>query len=74
MFNFYCMYRVIEVNPLKEYHVESENASFNVIIKLSDNFPNEPPLMFVQPIIQHPWIDIHSGQIQGAPGLINVSR
>lgn len=40
---------------------------------LGANFPNEKPLIIVTPKIQHEWIpDPSTGEIQTAPGLLNV--
>lgn len=40
---------------------------------LGGNFPNEKPLIIVTPKIQHEWIpDPATGEVQNAPGLLNV--
>lgn len=40
---------------------------------LGGNFPNEKPLIIVTPKIQHEWIpDQATGEVQNAPGLLNV--
>lgn len=71
MFSFYS---VFEVQEDSEYRVEfnSGNNKLSLLVILSSKFPLENPFLKIIPAVQHPWVN-ESGEITGAPGLLNVS-
>lgn len=75
-FYFHITISVTEVKPNEEYTVGfvSDERLFKLNVYLGLNFPNEKPKIVVVPRIQHDWIsDPSTGEIQTAPGLLNVS-
>lgn len=66
---------VLEVHENSEYKVEfnanGKIMSLNVV--LTPEFPNDQPLIYINPPIQHPWLAENSNQITGAPGLVNFT-
>lgn len=66
---------MVEVSEQTEYcvHFESGGRNFMMTVLLGLNFPNERPKLLLSPIIQHHWVNTNSGEIESAPGLINVS-
>ncbi|VVC92756.1 unnamed protein product, partial [Leptidea sinapis] len=66
---------VSEIQENSEYKVEFDshgrNMSLNVL--LTPDFPNEKPVIFVNPVFPHPWLGENSNQVLGAPGLINYT-
>ncbi|XP_063545565.1 vacuolar protein sorting-associated protein 37A-like [Cydia strobilella] len=66
---------VQEVTENTEYKVDftinGKNFSLNVI--LGPEFPNEKPVILVNPPVSHPWVAEHSSQVVGAPGLIQFT-
>ncbi|XP_063392447.1 vacuolar protein sorting-associated protein 37A-like [Cydia fagiglandana] len=66
---------VQEVTENTEYKVDftinGKNFSLNVI--LGPEFPNEKPVILVNPPVVHPWVAEHSSQVVGAPGLIQFT-
>lgn len=69
-------YSVTEIKANEEYTIGfmSDNRQMLLDVTLSVNFPNEKPKIVITPRIQHEWIpDPASGEIQSAPGLLNVT-
>ncbi|GBP42891.1 Vacuolar protein sorting-associated protein 37A [Eumeta japonica] len=66
---------VIETKENLEYRVEFRAAGKNMSldIKLSPEFPNEKPVIFINPVVPHPWVAENSNQVVGAPGLLNYT-
>lgn len=52
----------------------SSNRKFNLKVYLSSSFPIEKPKLHVTPSINHQWVDGSTGEIQKAPGLLNVKK
>lgn len=73
---YFFLCSVIEVKPNDEYSVgfTVDESAFKLNVYLGLKFPNEKPKIVVVPRIQHEWIgDPSTGEIQSAPGLLNVS-
>lgn len=69
------MRSVTEIKANEEYTVGfmSDNRQMLLDVSLGVNFPNEKPKIIITPRIQHEWIpDPKAGEIQSAPGLLNV--
>lgn len=68
----YCSVSEIKVN--EEYSVGflSDGRQLMINVYLGSNFPNEKPRIVVSPLVKHPWINDQTGEVQGAPGLLNV--
>lgn len=67
---------VSEIKANEEYTVGfiSNNREMLLEVVLSANFPNEKPKIVITPRLQHEWIpDAATGEIQTAPGLLNVN-
>lgn len=66
---------VTEISENSEYRVDfvagNKNMSLNVV--LGPEFPNEKPLIYVNPPAAHPWVLENSNQVTGAPGLLNFT-
>lgn len=67
---------VTEVKANEEYTVgfTSDDRQFKLNVYLAANFPNDKPKIVIVPRVQHEWIsDSATGEIQTAPGLLNVT-
>lgn len=64
----------MEIRANEEYSVgfEAAGQAFQLDVFLATNFPNETPKLALSPTVNHPWVQSGSGNIQNAPGLINV--
>lgn len=64
-----------EIKPNKEYSVGfmSDGRQFQIDVHLGANFPNEKPRLSISPLVRHDWVNEQTGDIHGAPGLVNVS-
>lgn len=65
-----------EIKANEEYTVGfmSDKRQMLLNVLLGANFPNEKPKIIITPRIQHEWIsDQTTGEIQNAPGLLNVN-
>lgn len=65
-----------EIKANEEYSVGFKCGEQNFLLNvfLGSKFPNEKPKIVISPRIQHEWIaDLPSGEIQTAPGLLNVN-
>lgn len=51
----------------------SSNRQFHLNVYLSSSFPTDKPILHVTPSINHQWVDGTTGEIQNAPGLLNVN-
>lgn len=51
----------------------SSNRQFHLNVYLSSSFPIDKPKLHVTPSINHQWVDGTTGEIQNAPGLLNVN-
>ncbi|XP_037935539.1 vacuolar protein sorting-associated protein 37A [Teleopsis dalmanni] len=67
---------VTEITEFEEYNVafESGGRNFTLIVQLGANYPNERPKFSISPIIQHHWVNVTTGEIEAAPGLVNYSH
>lgn len=64
-----------EIKANEEYSVGfvSDDRQMLLTVFLGVNFPNEKPKILIAPRIQHEWIpDPATGEVQTAPGLLNV--
>lgn len=64
-----------EIKANEEYSVGfvSDDRQMLLTVFLGANFPNEKPKIVITPRIQHEWIpDQATGEVQTAPGLLNV--
>ncbi|KAI8433388.1 hypothetical protein MSG28_015428 [Choristoneura fumiferana] len=66
---------VVELQENTEYKIDfsinGKNFCLNVI--LSPDFPNEKPVILVNPCISHPWVAENSNHVVSAPGLIQFT-
>lgn len=66
---------VVELQVNAEYKIDfsinGKNFCLNVI--LSPEFPNEKPVILINPCICHPWVAENSNHVVGAPGLIQFT-
>lgn len=65
---------MVVVCELEEYclHFESGGRNFILTVLLGVNFPNERPKLILSPIVQHVWVNAVTGEVESAPGLLNV--
>ncbi|TRY63584.1 hypothetical protein TCAL_08190 [Tigriopus californicus] len=66
---------VSEIRPDVQYHVDFRavnGQAFQLRVFLPPGFPSQRPDMALSPPGSHPWLD-QSGQVVGAPGLLNYS-
>lgn len=73
--NFSCS--VSEIKANEEYSVgfQSDDRQMVLNVFLGEKFPNEKPKIVITPQIQHEWIpDPSTGEVQTAPGLLNVMK
>nr|CAD7450662.1 unnamed protein product [Timema bartmani] len=63
---------VTEVQEDLEYKVDFLAGGVNMVllVSLSLDFPLDKPVLKVQPLVIHPWVNEHS-EIVSAPGLLN---
>lgn len=68
-------YSVVEVTEQEEYyiHFESSGRTLLLTVQLGVNFPNERPKIVISPTVQHHWVNAATGEVETAPGLLNVS-
>lgn len=66
---------VTEVKKNEEYSVGfvSDGRQLKLNVYLGTNFPNEKPRISISPRIRHEWVQEQTGEVQNAPGLVNVS-
>jgi len=66
---------VEEVTEDVEYRVKltSSDVQLALVITLPQEFPQEKPIIRVDPPISHPWVESPSGVVNSAPGLISFS-
>lgn len=64
----------MEICEGHEYQItfKSDRNELCLHISLSNEFPNEKPLLTVSPAIVHPWVNADS-EVVSAPGLLNVN-
>lgn len=64
----------MEIRINEEYSVgfEAAGRAFQLDVFLTPNFPNESPTLVLSPTVNHPWVQLGTGTIQNAPGLMNV--
>lgn len=72
--NFINHKSVNEVTPNEEYAIGfmSSSRQFQLNVYLSSSFPIEKPILHITPSINHQWVEGTTGEIQNAPGLLNV--
>ncbi|XP_018319362.1 vacuolar protein sorting-associated protein 37A isoform X2 [Agrilus planipennis] len=65
---------VIEVVQDSEYNVLFKAGIYDFCLRvlLSNDFPNERPILKISPVVVHPWVD-QEGEIKSAPGLLNFT-
>nr|CAD7260762.1 unnamed protein product [Timema shepardi] len=65
---------VTEVQEDLEYKVDFLAGGVNMVllVSLSPDFPLDKPVLKVQPLVIHPWVNDHS-EIVSAPGLLNAA-
>lgn len=66
---------VEEVTDDVEYRVKltSSDLQLALVITLPQEFPQEKPIIRVDPPISHPWVESSSGIVNSAPGLLSFS-
>ncbi|XP_065091427.1 vacuolar protein sorting-associated protein 37A [Ochlerotatus camptorhynchus] len=66
---------VQEVKENEEYLVNFDSGGREIAINiiLGANFPNEKPKLIVSPILNHPWVNSSTGEIENAPGILNYT-
>uniref|UniRef100_A0A182P042 VPS37 C-terminal domain-containing protein n=1 Tax=Anopheles epiroticus TaxID=199890 RepID=A0A182P042_9DIPT len=67
-------HNVQEVKENEEYLVNFDCGGREIAINilLGSGFPNEKPKLIVSPILRHPWVNDTTGEIENAPGILNV--
>lgn len=65
---------MLEIIENEEYSLgfQSGGHQFTLNVYLGNNFPNEKPRFIINPCINHHWINLNNGEIENAPGLLNV--
>lgn len=51
----------------------SSGRAFKIDVLLTAAFPDVRPQLIINPSIEHPWVNGPTGEIENAPGLLNVS-
>lgn len=51
----------------------SGGRTFKIDVLLAAAFPDVRPQLVISPSIEHPWVNGATGEIEKAPGLLNVS-
>ena len=71
---FSITHSVQEVKENEEYLVNFDCGGREIAINilLGSGFPNEKPKLIVSPILRHPWVNGTTGEIENAPGILNV--
>ncbi|XP_058822563.1 vacuolar protein sorting-associated protein 37A [Topomyia yanbarensis] len=66
---------VQEVKENEEYLVTFDSGGREIAINilLGAGFPNEKPKLIVSPILNHPWVNASTGEIENAPGILNYT-
>ncbi|XP_058452113.1 vacuolar protein sorting-associated protein 37A [Malaya genurostris] len=66
---------VQEVKENEEYLVTFDSGGREIAINivLGPGFPNEKPKLIVSPILNHPWVNANTGQVENAPGILNYT-
>lgn len=74
LFSTPAVHSVVVVSDLEEYciHFETGGRNFILSVLLGLNFPSERPKLMLSPLVQHHWVNPTSGEIESAPGLVNV--
>lgn len=72
-FNIYLFWSVQEIVIDSEYEIPFQSGINKLTIKISlgHEFPKEKPILAINPLIYHPWIN-EKGFVIAAPGLVNV--
>ena len=65
---------MVEVKENEEYclHFKSAGRNITLSVQLDQSFPQQRPKLVISPLLHHPWINM-LGEVEGAPGLLNVS-
>ncbi|XP_058060207.1 vacuolar protein sorting-associated protein 37A [Anopheles bellator] len=68
-------HNVQEVVENEEYLVNFDCGGREIAINihLGTGFPNEKPKLIVSPILRHQWVNPTTGEIEGAPGILNYT-
>ncbi|KXJ69549.1 hypothetical protein RP20_CCG026648 [Aedes albopictus] len=66
---------VQQVKENDEYLItfESGGREITINILLGVDFPNAKPKLVVSPILNHPWVNSSTGEIENAPGILNYT-
>ncbi|XP_055609300.1 vacuolar protein sorting-associated protein 37A-like [Uranotaenia lowii] len=66
---------VEEVKESEEYLVKFDSGGRDIVLNvlLGAGFPNEKPKLIVSPILSHPWVNCSTGEVEGAPGILNYT-
>ncbi|EAT41445.1 AAEL006923-PA [Aedes aegypti] len=66
---------VQQVKENEEYLVNFESGGRELVINiiLGADFPNVKPKLIVSPILNHPWVNASTGEIENAPGILNYT-
>lgn len=66
---------VQEVTENDEYLVNFDSGGREIAINiiLGPDFPNAKPKLVVSPILNHPWVNASTGEIENAPGILNYT-
>lgn len=64
----------IKINEGYSVGFISDGRQFQLEVYLGANFPNEKPRILINPRARHDWINEQTGEVQGAPGVLNVSK
>ncbi|EDS33827.1 conserved hypothetical protein [Culex quinquefasciatus] len=62
------------VKENEEYLVNFDSGGREIAINiiLGAGFPNEKPKLIVSPILNHPWVNANTGEVENAPGILNA--
>lgn len=66
-------FSVVEICEGHEYQIKFQSGrnELTLRVSLSNEFPNEKPLLTIFPAIVHHWVNADS-EVVSAPGLLNV--
>lgn len=69
-------FRVQEVIENEVYSIgfTSGTNQLKIYVYLDATQRNEKPKLIVNPLVDHPWVNATTGEIFGAPGLLNVKN
>lgn len=75
-FTFIIIASVSEIRSDELYTVgfTSGGRTFKIDVLLTPAFPDVRPQLILSPSIEHPWVNGPTGEIENAPGLLNVSK